>query len=632
MIPPPKFASLIGSVTLAFILAASIRPVNTAPVIRRQDAAAAPAGYISVAQPQMSEQDIYAVGTPPPTPMTEQDIYAVGNPSLPAADPESQLEQTLKAAAQAALSTNNNTVNAVNHYDAAPSTTLASPEQVSQVGTTESVQKMTGNPGEGGLFKQAAGQMELLGNKARRGLEEMVARQLGLGVPTPLSETGVVSAAVPEVTGAAAPVVSAVGSPAAPAATAVTGATAAVPVAPPVPSDFSSPPVPTVPSGAAETVPSLSAAVPSAPVREAPVPTSDLPTAPVLTDLPTSAVPTDLPTSAVPQVPASIPPASGPSVPAVPIPSVLPSLDAAAATASATTLLPTSNAARLPLKTASAEDVTMTVTLPTKALPTSIAGLLNRKANNAAKADDDEGDWKTMIILVPAEAFGSAVRMNRWLTSTSNPASAKATPMEAPINLSSFTSMKAAATGVVTIPLTGVIDGMTYSTMLTLTIPRFGGPASSTSAPALTTTVSVSATDKANSAAVTSAPVTKTASASSAKRTSTVSVDPASIHPDDIPPLLKGPSTSSPASPTSSPTAPDNQGSGDDKDCEEEETEKIDERDAVGIVDPQIKPKSLLAEVWNWVTGKPLNERDWDDDYGYDYQDEVEGEWYDAQE
>lgn len=192
--------------------------------------------------------------------------------------------------------------------------------------------------------------------------------------------------------------------------------------------------------------------------------------------------------------------------------------------------------------------------------------------------------------------------------------------------------MKAAATGVVTIPLTGVIDGMTYSTMLTLTIPQFGGPASSTSAPALTTTVSVSATDKANSAAVTSAPVTKTASASSAKRTSTVSVDPASIHPDDIPPLLKGPSTSSPASPTSSPTAPDNQGSGDDKDCEEEDTEKIDERDAVGIVGPQIKHKSLLAEVWNWVTGKPLNERDWDDDYGYDYQDEVEGEWYDAQE
>lgn len=157
MIPPPKFASLIGSVTLAFVLAASIRPVNTAPVIRRQDAVAAPAGYISVAQPQMSEQDIYAVGTPPPTPMTEQDIYAVGNPSLPAADPESQLEQILKAAAQAALSTSNNTMNAVNHYDATPSTTLASPEQVSQVGTTESVQKMTGNPGEGGLFKQAAG-------------------------------------------------------------------------------------------------------------------------------------------------------------------------------------------------------------------------------------------------------------------------------------------------------------------------------------------------------------------------------------------------------------------------------------------------------------------------------------------
>ncbi|SYW77989.1 uncharacterized protein UBRO2_02181 [Ustilago bromivora] len=466
MIPPPKFASLIGSVTLAFVLAASIRPVNTAPVIRRQDAAAAPAGYISVAQPQMSEQDIYAVGTPPPTPMIEQDIYAVGNPSLPAADPASQLEQILKAAAQAALSTSNNTMNAVNHYDATPSTTLASPEQVSQVGTTESVQKMTGNPGEGGLFEQAAGvstagqgtdtyqsviaqQMELLGNKARRGLEEMVARQLGLGVPTPLSETGVVSAAVPEVTGAAAPVVSAVGSPAAPAATAVTGATAAVPVAPPVPSDFSSPPVPTVPSGAAETVPSLSAAVPYAPVREAPVPTSDLRTAPVLTDLPTSAVPTDLPTSAVPQVPASIPPESGPSVPAVPIPSVLPSLDAAAASASATTLLPTSDAARLPLKTASAEDVTMTVTLPTKALPTSIAGLPNRKANNAAKADDDEGDWKTMIILVPAEAFGSAGGAKtqaaqphsssasadeQVASSTSNPASAKATPTEAPIN------------------------------------------------------------------------------------------------------------------------------------------------------------------------------------------------------
>ncbi|SPC62143.1 uncharacterized protein UHOD_08869 [Ustilago sp. UG-2017b] len=591
MIPPPKFASLIGSVTLAFILAASICPVNTAPVIRRQDAAAAPAGYISVAQPQMSEQDIYAVGTPPPTPMTEQDIYAVGNPSLPAADPESQLEQILKAAAQAALSTSNNTMNAVNHYDATPSTTLASPEQVSQVGTTEPVQKMTGNPGEGGLFKQAAG-MELLRNKARRGLEEMVARQLGLGVPTPLSETGVVSAAVPEVTGAAAPVVSAVGSPAAPAATAVTGATAAVPVAPPVPSDFSSPPVPTVPSGVAETVPSLSAAVPSAPVREAPHSSSIWPFRP-----------------------------RGPH------PLRSPKLER-----SSSNSISNHPPSHLPLKTASAEDVTMTVTLPTKALPTSIAGLPNRKANNAAKVDDDEGDWKTMIILVPAEAFGSAGGAMTQAAQPPASSATKATPTEAPINLSSFTSMKAAATGVVTIPLTGVIDGMTYSTMLTLTIPRFGGPASSTSAPALTTTVSASATDKANSAAVTSAPVTKTASASSAKRTSTVSVDPAFIHPDDIPPLLKGPSTSSPASPTSSPTAPDNQGSGDDKDCEEEDTEKIDERDAVGIVDPQIKPKSLLAEVWNWVTGKPLNERDWDDDYGYDYQDEVEGEWYDAQE
>ncbi|KAJ1032888.1 hypothetical protein NDA18_001610 [Ustilago nuda] len=662
MIPSTKFASLIGSVTLAFLLAASIRPVNTAPVIRRQDAAAAPAGYISVAQSQMSEQDIYAVGIPPSTHMTEQDIYAVGNPPLPAADPASQVEQILKVAAQAALSTINTTMNAVNHYDATPSTTLASPEQVSQVGTSESVQQMTGNAAEGGLFKQAAGvstagqgsdtyqnvivqQMELLGNKARRGLEEMVARQLGLGVPTPLSETGVVSAAVPEVTGAAAPVVSAVGSPAAPADTAVTGATAAVSVAPPAPSDFSSPPVPTVPSGAADTVPSLSAAVPSAPVRDAPVPTSDLATASVLTDLPMSAVPKDLPTWAVPEVPASLPPAPGPSAPAVPIPSLLPSLEAAAA--SATTLLPTSDAARLPLKTASAEDVTMTVTLPNKALPTSIAGLPNRKINNAAKADDDEGDWKTMTILVPAEAFGSAAGAKtpaaqppassasadeQVTSSTSNPASAKATPMEAPINLSSFTSMKAAVTGVVTIPLTGVIDGMTYSTMLTLTIPRFGGPASFTSAPALTTSLPVSATDNANMAAVTSAPVTKSAPASSAKPTCIACVDAAFIHPDDIPPLLKGPSTSSPASRTSSPTAPDDQGSGDDKDCQEEDTEKIDERDAVGIADSQSKPKSLLAKVWNWVAGEPLNERDWDDVYGYDYQDEVEGEWDDAQE
>ncbi|KAJ1021852.1 hypothetical protein NDA16_003615 [Ustilago loliicola] len=592
MVTSTKFDSLVGSVTLAFVLASSIHPVHTAPVVRRQDAtanpAAAPAGYISVAQPSMTEQDIYAVGIPPPAPMTEQDIYAVGIPPAPAADTASQLDQVLKAAAQAALATSNTTTNVVNHYDASPSTELASPEQVSQVGTTEPVQ-MTGNPGEGDLFKKAAGvpaeqasdvyqnviaqQMELLGNKARRGLEEMVTgmgrRQLGLGVPTPLSETGVASAAVSEVTGAAAaPVVSAASAPtdavasaAAPAATAATAATASgmadVPVAAPVPSDFSSPPV-----GAP--------AVPSAPVADTPLPTT---------------APTDLPTSALPETPASLPSAAlpsaaVPSAPAVSIPAVLPSLNAAAA--SATTLLPVSDASPAPVKTASpAEDVTMTVTLPTKALPTSIAGLPNVKANNAAaNADGDgEGDWKTMTILVPAEAFGSnasaggvktqiplppvssasASADSEVVSTTASPSSAKATPAEAPINLSSFTSMKAAATGVLTIPPTGIIDGTTYSTMLTLTIPRFGGPATSSAAPASTTS----------------------------------------------------------------------DADGDTEDCEEE-----DDQGAAGVVGPQSEPKSVLTKVWDWVTGKPLNERSWDDDYGYNYEDGQgeDGEWYDAQE
>lgn len=669
MVTSTKFASLVGSVTLAFVLASSLHPVHTAPIVRRQDAAAttaaAPAGYVSVAQPSMSEQDIYAVGIPPspPAPMSEQDIYAAGIPAAPAADPASQLEQVLQAATQAALTTSNNTWNVVNHYDATPPTGLASPEQVSQVGTTEPVQ-MTGNPGEGDLFKQAAGvpvqqqeasdayqsviaqQMEQLGSKARRGLEDLVAgmgrRQLGLGVPTPLSETGAVSAAVPEATEIAAAATDAVASAAAPVATGATAATAAtadVPVAAPVPSDFSSPPV----AAAAEP------AVPSVPAAAPAVPSASAPDAPLSSDLPTS----EVPEASTSVAPAALPSAAVPSAPAVSIPAVLPSLNAAAA--SATTLLPSSDSSPAPLKTASpsASDVTMTVTLPTKALPTSVAGLPNVKANNAADSTDDdgEGDWKTMTILVPAEAFGSAggVRTQVPLpassgsvsasadvesaSSTASPASAKvtATPTEAPINLSSFTSMKAAATGVLTIPLTGVIDGTTYSTMLTLTIPRFGGPASS-SAPALTTSVSVSATEKANSAAVTSSPATKTSSPSSSPSSKapvpTSSIDPSFIPSDDIPPLLKGSSTSSTASPTSTPSTPDNQDNGDDQDCEEED------EDTDGIVGPQSAPKSLLTQVWDWVTGKPLNERDWDDDYGYDYEDgEVEdGEWYDAQE
>lgn len=68
--------------------------------------------------------------------------------------------------------------------------------------------------------------------------------------------------------------------------------------------------------------------------------------------------------------------------------------------------------------------------------------------------------------------------------------------------------------------------------------------------------------------------------------------------------------TSAP-NPTSTPTA-----DGDDEDCED-----VDETDTA-------QPKSLLTKVWDWMSGKPLDERDFEDDYeDVDFE-----EYYDAQE
>ncbi|SPO31375.1 uncharacterized protein UTRI_06505 [Ustilago trichophora] len=736
MVTSTKFASLVGSVTLAFVLASSLHPVQTAPVaVRRQDVGKAPAGYISVAQPAMSEQDIYAMGIPDAPPatnaaapagyvsvaqpsMNEQDVYSVGIPDTPTMATSSgsgnPLEQVLKAAAQAALKTSNSTMNVVNHYDATPAVSAAAnpAQQVSQVAQPATADVgMKGNPDEGALFQQVNGatpelasmtmqgnpdegnaynqivaqQMAQFGAQARRALGErmeaavMHARQssgagglgaelekmeqavLGNGVPTPSSATMVASADAAEVTGAAA--TAATG--AAGAVSATASDLAGIPVAAPVPSDFSSPPAPSPSSNlAVPGVPSVPA-VPAVPSVSNPVgsvnPTPALPTS----NLPTSALPTsvpsDVPSAAVPSasVPAAVPSVSAPAVPAVPsapaVPSVsAPSLNAAAA--SATTVLPLSDANPAPL-TKAAGDLTMTVTVPTKALPTSIAGLPNVKPNNA-NADDDAGDWKTMTILVPAEAFGgiatgvktqinlpasssaaaasatsSAAAVsdkNEAVSSTASPSgSVKATPTsDAPINISSFTSLKPAATSqpVLTIPLTGVIGGTTYSTMLTLTIPRFGGEAtaSSSSVAAISTSsVSVSATEKANSAVPTSAIPTKTSSAASVKPTSSSSVDdPSYINPNDIPPLLKSSMT---ATPTSAPSStPTNGASADDEDCEEYEDDSTDQN--------QSGSRSLLTKVWDWVTGKPLNERDFADDYEYGYDAEGEEVWYDAQQ
>ncbi|SPO31782.1 uncharacterized protein UTRI_06505_B [Ustilago trichophora] len=742
MVTSTKFASLVGSVTLAFVLASSLHPVHTAPVaVRRQDVAKAPAGYVSVAQPGMSEQDIYAMGIPDApsatnaaTPagyvsvaqpsMNEQDVYSVGIPKAPTTTngTGNPLEQVLKAAAQAALKTSNSTMNVVNHYDATPAVAAAAnpAQQVSQVAQPASAEvAMKGNPDEGALFQQVNGvtpepasvamqgnpdqgnaynqivaqQMAQFGAQARRALGERVeaavmrARQLsgagglgaelkkmeesvlGDGVPTPSSATMVASADAAEVTGAAATAASATT-----ATTADTGAVSAtasdlagIPVAAPVPSDFSSPPAPSPSSNlAVPGVPSIPA-VPAVPSVSNPVgsvvPTPALPTSGLPTSaLPTS-VPSDVPSAAVPSasVPAAVPSVSAPTVPAVPsapaVPSVSPpSLNAAAA--SATTLLPLSDANPAP-STKAAGDLTMTVTVPTKALPTSIAGLPNVKPNNA-NADDDGGDWKTMTILVPAEAFGGIAtgvktQINLPATSSSEAAtgatstsavvsdkneavssttaaSVKPTPTsDPPINISSFTSLKPAATSqpVLTIPLTGVIGGTTYSTMLTLTIPRFGGEAiaSSTSSSAISTSsVSVSATEKANSAVPTSAIPTKTSSSStpSVKPTSSSSVDddPSYINPNDIPPLLKSSLTaSSTSAPNSTPT---NGTTTDEEDCEEYQDDSTDQN--------QSNSRSLLTKVWDWVTGKPLNERDFMDDYEYGYEAEGEEVWYDAQQ
>nr|CDI56802.1 hypothetical protein BN887_04373 [Melanopsichium pennsylvanicum 4] len=657
MVTSTKFASLVGSLTLAFVLASSLHPVHTAPVaVRRQDAgdsAAAPADYISVAQPQMSEQDIYAMGIPQ-------------SDSTPTS---SNLDAVLQAAAQAALRVSNQTASIVSSYDAtpAPATAPAGGNATSLVANdtvtatkSNADSKMQGNPDEGDLYAQVvgtpagapstaimqgnpdqgdayrsiiAGQIEQFGAKARRAFQTTVMETRQLGQLQSESQ---------EVEQAA------------------TGGS----VAAPVPSDYSSPEAPDTSAalpGSSSTVPSVatgvvSSAVPTAPAAQPSTPAevasvsapNGVSSVSAPAGVPSVSVPAGAPSvsanAAVPSVSASV------AVTSVSAPVAFPSLNPAAA--AAITTMPSSNANAVPTASKSAKDLTMTFTLPTKSLPTQMAG--------SNKADDDQdGDWKTMTILVPAGAFGgvatnielpavstgaiassaaaatssstsvavetnSVVISSSSATDASNTASASAkqnveatstaTPTLPP-NLSSFTSMKAETTpGVLTIPLTGVIDGTTYSTMLTLTIPRFGGLTSLNNAVSTTTSISVSATGNAQ--------------------------NPSYISPDDTPPLLKSSMTSSTstsapnASPTQSTSANGanvvDDADGDD-DCEEYED---DDNDASSMIDAQktAAPKSLLTKVWDWVTGKPLNERDFNDNYQYVYEERTSDEFYHAQE
>lgn len=632
-----KFASLVGPLTLALALAVTLHPVRTAPVnVRRQDTTApAPAGYISVAQPDMTEQDIYAIGIPPdPTPVTSGAALAASVPSS-ATDP---LQQVLQAAAQGALSASNNTMQAANNYDATPPVTA--PVTAAPVTTpvmTAADAPLTGNPDDGDAYRQiVAQQMQQFGSSAP---QKRNGEALGVGVPTPVSAT--MAGAGDALDSAAAATTDA----SATSASDVAG----IPVAPPVPSDYSSPANDAVPAVSPSDLPT--SAVPAAPTSD--LLTSVVPTA-VASDFASSAVPTSLPSDMASDV------ASATSVPAVPSVSAaaVPSLDAAAA--SAVTVLPTSNTAA-PTQPAATPtgDLTMTVTLPTKALPTSLAAGVS-----ADSQDDGLDDWKTMTILVPAEAFGGGAQtqINLPIPTTSASASASssiasasvqtniaavtsaipttsASPTAAPINLSSLSTMAPAATNLLTIPLTGVIDGTTYSTMLTLTIPNLAASATSAASAIATSAVSVSATDKAQSAtpsasasvSATPAP-TKTASVS-ASAAATSSVDPSFINPDDIPPLLRSSMT---ASATSAPTAtPTNaagtadDGQGDDEDCDEDGQDGQDGQDGA----PGADGRSLLTKVWDWMTGKPLQERDWDEGYDYEYEDgSDDGEvYYDAQ-
>ncbi|GAK67528.1 uncharacterized protein PAN0_019d5756 [Moesziomyces antarcticus] len=680
MVATTKFTSLVGSVTLALVVASSL---NAAPVLVRRDDAAAPAGYISVAQPQM----------------TEQDIYAVGIPDAPAATPAgATFAQVIQAAAEAALAKSNQTMNAVNTYDPTPAPAGAAQTQ-SQVAPESNVAAapnadavLAGNPDQGQAFQQVIGnlagaaqvaegdkglkgnpdegdeyrqviaqQMAQLGQKARRAMQDAVweARQIppplaSAGAPTAAPSTASVTDAVGDapdaVTGVTDTATGATSTTAATDAatgvtdtaagvastaagdtstTAVTDAAGDVPVAAPVPSDYASPPAPipssnaAVPGVPAPAVPSLPSAssVPSAPA----VPTSGLPTS----GLPTSGVPS-VPTSGLPT--SALPTGAVPSAPAVPSASVpaLPGLGGGLkdSDAGATTVNPSSPSA------SPTGDLTMTVTLPSTAMPTSLGDLANIKANANANADAIN-EWKTMTILVPAEAFGgspsraasvsaatstavssSALASSKVISSTedakvTSTASAIVAVPTDPINLSSFSALKPQATGVLTIPLTGIIDGTTYSTMLTLTIP---GVATETAK--IPATATASASDKAATAtakpSITAAP-SKTSSAPQSVKT-TSSVDPSYIHPDDIPPLLKSSMQATPTSapnPTSTPTA-----DGDDEDCED-----VDETDTA-------QPKSLLTKVWDWMSGKPLDERDFEDDYeDVDFE-----EYYDAQE
>ncbi len=337
MVATTKFASLVGSVTLALIVASSL---NAAPVLVKRDDAAAPAGYISVAQPQMNEQDIYAVGIP----------------DAPAAAPAAgaTFAEVIQAAAQAALAKSNQTMNAVNTYDPTPAPAGAAQSQVAPESNVAAAPNadavLAGNPDQGQAFQQVIGnlagaaqvaegdaglkgnpdegdeyrqviaqQMAQLGQKARRALRNAVweARQ----IPPPLASAGAPSTAAPStasvtdavtdvpdtvtgVTDTATSVTDATTG-ATDAATGATGTTAVtdaagdVPVAAPVPSDYASPPAPS---------PSSNAAVPGVPAPAVPgVPSaSSVPAAPAVptSGLPTSGVPS-VPTSGVPSVPTS---------------------------------------------------------------------------------------------------------------------------------------------------------------------------------------------------------------------------------------------------------------------------------------------------------------------------------------
>ncbi|GAC77129.1 hypothetical protein PANT_24d00054 [Moesziomyces antarcticus T-34] len=699
MVATTKFTSLVGSVTLALIVASSL---NAAPVLVKRDDAAAPAGYISVAQPQMNEQDIYAVGIP----------------DVPAAAPAAgaTFAEVIQAAAQAALAKSNQTMNAVNTYDPTPAPAGAAQSQVAPESNVAAAPNadavLAGNPDQGQEFQQVIGnlagaaqvaegdaglkgnpdegdeyrqviaqQMAQLGQKARRALRNAVweARQ----IPPPLASAGAPNTAAPStasvtdavtdvpdtvtgvtdtatgVTDAATGVTdtatgvtdtaTGVTDATTGASDAVTGATSTtavtdaagdVPVAAPVPSDYASPPAPS---------PSSNAAVPGVPAPAVPgVPSaSSVPAAPAVptSGLPTSGVPS-VPTSGVPSVPTSglltsalptgaLPTGAVPSAPAVPSASVpaLPGLGGGLkdSDAGATTVNASSPSA------SPTGDLTMTVTLPSTAMPTSLGDLANIKANANANADAIN-EWKTMTILVPAEAFGGSPSRAASVpaaTSTASASSASASGTAAsssssaddakvtstasaivavptdPINLSSFSALKPQATGVLTIPLTGIIDGTTYSTMLTLTIP---GVATETAKIPVTTTSDKAPATATAKPSITAAPSKTSSAAESVKTTS--SVDPSYIHPDDIPPLLKSSMQATPTStpnPSSTPT-PD----GDDEDCEEVDDTDVD----------VAQPKSLLTKVWDWMSGKPLDERDFEDDY----QDADFEEYYDAQE